>query len=264
MPKERLRTLLAGLAERCDLPSLPAVATRAMALARDPEASVEDMAKVVATDGPLAARVLRISGSVVYAQRQPPRSLLEAVRRLGFQTLRKILIAASCRQAYRVEDPVGEQLWVHALATALAADELAVLDGEPRGGLSFVAGLLHDMGRLVFHVADPSVYARIAQFDEAAERASFGLTHAEVGGALAFHWGLEDELAEAILQHHGNQPPPLAVRLMVADRIAHATGYPSGAGEAEPVATLSTESDDLLAVSEHLAGVFDRERALFD
>jgi HD-like signal output (HDOD) protein len=237
---------------------------RAMALVRDPEARVEDLSAVVSSDGALAVRVLRIAGSVAYAQRQPPRTLVEAIRRLGFQTLRKIIVAASCRQVFAASDPVAEALWAHALATGLAADELAVIDGEPRGGQSFLAGLLHDIGRQVLYLADSARYLQVAGAGVDAERGTFGMTHAEVGGGLALHWGLEEELADAILQHHDASGSPLALRIQRADQIAAATGYPSLVADTEPVEELPLENDDLLAVSEHVAGVFDRERALFD
>lgn len=252
------------VAERCDLPPLPAVAIRALAIVRDPEARVEDLAEVVSTDGALAARVLRIAGSVAYAQRQPPRTLTEAIRRLGFQTLRRLVVAASCRQVFARNDAVAEALWGHGLATALAADELAVIDGEARGGISFLAGLLHDIGRQVLYLAEPERYVAVATLGLDAERDAFGMTHAEAGGGLAAHWGLEDELADAVLQHHDPGASSLALRVQRADRIAAATGYPSTVSEAEAVEELSADSDDLLAVSEHVASVFDRERALFD
>ena len=70
-----MRTLFARVAEECDLPPLPAVASRAMALARDPEVKADELARVVQTDAAIAARVLRIAGSAIYARRTPPRSL---------------------------------------------------------------------------------------------------------------------------------------------------------------------------------------------
>jgi len=264
MASEQARTIMREVAQRCDLPPLPAVAMRAMALVRDPEVRVEDLSSVVSSDGALAARVLRIAGSIAYAQRQPPRTLNEAIRRLGFQALRKIIVAACCRQLFSKEDPIAEALWAHALATALAADELGVIDGEPRGGLSFLGGLLHDLGRQVLHLAEPERYIAVAPGGIDAERERFGMTHMEVGGGLAYHWDLEDELAEAILRHHDEAPSPLALRIRRADRIAAATGYPSIVSEGETVEELPVDNDDLLAVSEHVAGVFDRERSLFD
>jgi len=93
-------------------------------------------------------------------RRQPPRTLDEAITTVGFEALRNILVAASLR-ASRADDAASHRLWEHALATALAADELAHLDGLPRGGSVFIAGLLHDTGKLLFHLSDAKAFASL-------------------------------------------------------------------------------------------------------
>src|SRR5689334_10679098 len=105
--------LVEQIATTCDLPPLPAAAARALSLARDPDSSSEDLARVVATDPALAARVLAMSRSVTYLRRQPPRTLQEAIATVGLRALRRILIAASARAAYRADDTVAQSLWAH-------------------------------------------------------------------------------------------------------------------------------------------------------
>ena len=95
--RDNVRTLFARVAETCDLPPLPAVALRAMRLARDPDAKADDLARVVSTDTAIAARVLRIARSAIYVRRSAPRTLREAIMTVGFHALRKILVAASAR-----------------------------------------------------------------------------------------------------------------------------------------------------------------------
>jgi HD-like signal output (HDOD) protein len=264
--RENVRALFVRIAETCDLPPLPAVAARAMSLARDPDASANDLARVVATDGALAVRVLKISRSVTYLRREPPRTMQEAIVTVGFQALRKILIAASARATYRARDPVAETLWRHALATALAADELAVEARERRGGDAFIAGLLHDVGKLVFHLADPAAFARLGRADEAAERELYGATHAAVGGCLAEKWGLESDVVEAVMLHHATGMQGLAARVTTADLIAHQIGFGSvvqGAAAPEPDASADLRLD-LAAVGARVASSFESERTLFE
>ena len=73
--RDNVRTLFARVAATCDLPPLPAVAMRAMRLARDPDAKADDLARVVSTDAAIAARVLRIARSAIYVRRNAPRTL---------------------------------------------------------------------------------------------------------------------------------------------------------------------------------------------
>ena len=256
--RDRARTVYRQLAERCDLPPLPAVALQAMRLIREPDARAEDLARVVATDPAIAARVLRISRSAMYVRTRPPRTLGEAIVTVGFHALQKILVAASARAAYRVDDVVATRLWAHALATALAADELAATVREARGGPSFIAGLLHDVGRLVFHITDPTSYEALRECDDANETAVYGGPHAIVGACLAEHWGLEAEVGEAIMGHHSPAATGLAARIASADRIASQIGHGATGAAIEPPA------DEDAELVERVAGRFEAERSLFD
>jgi HD-like signal output (HDOD) protein len=260
--RRRAQALFERVAVRCDLPPLPAVAARAIALARDPDARTDDLARVVATDGTLAVQVLRIARSARYLRRQPPRTLPEAIATVGLDGLRRVLVAASVRQAYRVVDDVGRTLWTHALATALAADELGRLSGEPRGGDAFIAGLLHDVGRLIFHLADPGGYARLGHADPAAEEAHFGVTHAGVGGCLAERWGLDDAVVEAVLFHHEPIASRPASRIAEADRVAHELGFGSVGEELGAPEIVGT--CERAAVAAQVAQILPAERSLFD
>ena len=259
--RDNVRTLFSRVAETCDLPPLPAVAMRAMRLARDPDAKADDLARVVSTDAAIAARVLRIARSAIYVRRNAPRSLREAIMTVGFHALRKILVAASARSIYRADDAVAGALWEHALATALAADELSRAAGDAPGGEGFIAGLLHDVGRLVFHLADPAAYASLGHADEHHEVEVFGVTHAAVGGCLAEQWGLEDDVVEAILFHHTPGASRLGERVAAADRLAHDIGFGSVKGL---VGAEQTQGDDDQELSQRIAQIMAAERTLFD
>ena len=263
--RSALRELFSRVSESCDLPPLPAVAVRAIALARDPNVGSHELVRVVSRDAALAARVVSIARSVRYMRREPPRTLNSAIQTVGFQALRRILIAASARAAYRADDAVAQTLWEHALATALAADELARLAGESRGGSSFIAGLMHDIGKLVLHLSDSRSFAALDHDDEAREAEIFGVTHYQVGGCLAEHWGLEDEVVWSILAHHDPQPgaPALAMRIALADRIACQIGYGCTRDKetVEPIELASNVPLDEVASS--VLASFETERTLF-
>jgi putative nucleotidyltransferase with HDIG domain len=263
MSRSALRELFNRVSESCDLPPLPAVAVRAIALARDPNVAADQLVRVVSTDGALAARVVSIARSVRYMRREAPRSLKGAIQTVGFQALRRILIAASARAAYRADDAVAQALWEHALATALAADELSQLAGEPRGGSAFIAGLMHDIGKLVFHLSDVSFDALVHE-DEAREQETFGVTHEQVGACLAEHWGLEDDVVWAILSHHrAPVESKLAQRIVLADRLACQIGYGC---TRNPETSESIEIDQIVSlqeVAERVIQSFEAERTLF-
>ena len=250
--RSALRELFNRVSESCDLPPLPAVAVRAIALARDPNVGSDQLVRVVS-----------IARSVRYMRREPPRSLDSAIQTVGFQALRRILIAASARAAYRADDAVAQTLWEHALATALAADELARVAGEPRGGNSFIAGLMHDIGKLVLHLSDSRNFAALDHEDEEREAEIFGVTHDQVGACLAEHWGLEDDVVWAILSHHrAPAQAKLAQRIELADKIACRIGY----GCTRDAATVEAPVDPSIPLDEIASNVtssFETEKTLF-
>ncbi len=259
---QSVSALVEEIASTCDLPPLPAAAARALALARDAESSSEDLARVVATDPALAARVLAMSRSVTYLRRQPPRTLQEAIATVGMRALRRILIAASARAAYRADDAVAQALWAHSLATGLAAEELGKVKGGANNGDAFIAGLLHDIGKLILHLSNPTAFATLGVYDEEAERRLFGATHAEIGGSLAEKWGLEPEIVQAIQGHHAGDGSPLAACVATADRLAIEIGYgsvPSAAPE-----TPEAHDAEFEAAADRVKALFESERTLFD
>ena len=257
--RSALRELFGKVSESCDLPPLPAVAMRAIALARDPNVNADQLVRIVSTDAALAARVVSIARSVRYMRRDPPRTLQAAIQTVGFQALRRILIAASARATYRADDAVAQALWEHALATALAADELSQLSGGPRGGAAFIAGLMHDIGKLVLHLSDSARFDALDHDNESRELAIFGVTHEQVAACLAEHWGLEDDVVWAILCHHRDSTEPLAIQIVQADALACQIGY--GCGRHADVE--AADSQELADVAERVMQSFEVERTLF-
>jgi putative nucleotidyltransferase with HDIG domain len=257
--RSALRELFTKVSESCDLPPLPAVAMRAIALARDPNVSADQLVRVVSTDAALAARVVSIARSVRYMRREPPRTLSGAIQTVGFQALRRILIAASARAAYRADDAVAQALWEHGLATALAADEIAQVAGAQRGGSAFIAGLMHDIGKLVLHLSDGTNFDALDHDNESRELDVFGVTHEQVGACLAEHWGLEDDVVWAILTHHREPTESLAEQIARADRLACQIGYGCGRNRHAD----AVDGDELAAIADRVVKSFESERTLF-
>ena len=123
--RQLVRATLIQLSRTGSLPALPGVATAALAIARDPDSEVEDLAKVVQTDVGLTARLLRVANSAGYGRQRQAQSIQEAVLTVGLRQTCSILVAVCARQLYTAPGPYTEILWNHSLATAVAAEELA-------------------------------------------------------------------------------------------------------------------------------------------
>jgi HD-like signal output (HDOD) protein len=261
--RERIRAFCEDAAVRCDLPPLPKVAMQAMTLTADPAAKAADVAHIVASDQALAARVLSISRSAVYMRRQAPRTVQDAIVTVGFEVVRQMVVTAAARTIHGTDDPVAEALWAHALVTALAANELRP-HGEPRGGTSFIAGLLHDIGRLAFYISAPVAFARLGHHDEALEQELYGTTHAVVGGYLLEVWGVDGKISHAVADHHVHHAEGLPACVAEADWIAHHLGFGSTSGEIRLPDTSQQRRHDLASIAARVAKTFEMERRFFD
>jgi HD-like signal output (HDOD) protein len=236
--REHVRSTLTRLSRTGELPALPAAATAALAIARDPEAGVESLARVIRADVGLSARILRAANSAAYARRVPARTLGEAVLTLGLRRTCDLLVAAGARQLFRQVPRHAERLWNHALASALMAEELARETGAAEPHLTFLPGLFHDVGRIAFLLSDDDAFAIVHEHVEGrapsqseVERAWYGFDHAEAGAILAEDWGLVHDQVEGIRWHHqpaqAEEGRALAAILNVADAGAYAMGFGS-------------------------------------
>lgn len=237
--RQHVRTTLTNLCRTGELPALPHTATAALALARKPEATAEEVCELIALDVGLAARILRIANSAAYARRVPARTVRDAVVALGLRKTCDVLVAACFRQLCALPGSYAQSLWNHALAVAIATDELARMTRRLEPGAGFLPGLFHDVGRIAFLLADvPSVEVIQGLVDAGTgtraelEREWYGFDHAEAGATLVAEWGLDDEQADAIRWHHdpahASGGRTLALLLSAADAIAYSIGCGTG------------------------------------
>ena len=196
------------------LPVLPSIATMVMRELTRPETSAEQVADIIRQDAAIAAGVLKVANSIVYKRRVATSTLEAAIVRLGYQLVRDLVISLSTRSMFRTTDSADQQLWDHAIATALAAKVVAVETRRTNPDEAFVAGLLHDVGKIVLKNENRDRFLgaakRVAKENmpsSTAERYAFSFHHGTVGGILMMEWNLPQEMANAIYWHHDLENP---------------------------------------------------------
>lgn len=226
------------------------IALRILRLASDREVSMRHLSELISSDPAFASEVLTISNSLVYAPRFPVTSILQALAILGTHNLKGVCLTVGVR-AY-----LGRSLnflpmraiWRHNLAVALIAQQLAVAGSSQDA--AYTAGILHDVGRLVFAVLEPLEYSALlndhigsprSMLDR--ERDLFGLDHCSAGARLMQEWQLPVELGPPVLDHHAVNPRLDCLKLPdlinLSCRMADAVGFPAFHGcEAAPYAEL--------------------------
>jgi len=192
-----------------DLPTIPVVATKVMQLIECESATAEELAKVVASDPAVAARVLKISNSSFYGCQRQIQTLSHAIVVLGFGTLKSLVVAASVKQVYQPYGLTEKMLWEHSFGAGLAARIIAKETRLVSEEEAFLGGLFHDIGKIIMNTMNSKQFqdAMMRCYNDGisfaeAERQVYSYTHSEVGGLVIKKWNFPDMLMRAVLNHH--------------------------------------------------------------
>ncbi|MHC4713477.1 MAG: HDOD domain-containing protein [Planctomycetota bacterium] len=198
-----------------DLPTLPEVVIGITQLVDDPDATAEDIYRIVSTDPSLSATMLKLVNSAFYGMSRSVTSLEQAIRILGFVTVRNIALAAFVFDAFVVGKGQFDYkgFWMHSIGSAAAAKILAQRMRIKESGECFVYGLLHDLGIVVMMQYLSDQMTRIVGLvDEGksldrAEKKVMGCTHRDIGAALAGMWDFPPALVST-MRYHGLEEIP--------------------------------------------------------
>ncbi len=196
------------------LPTLPTVAAKLMELVDDPRTSSRSLARLIEGDQVLTARILKLANSPYYGFPRQIHAVPLAVIVTGFDAVKDMGLSVSALDAfgdgYDTPHFSLAKFWEHAFGVGVGARMLAKRFDPAHTGDAFAAGLMHDLGKVVFFKSDSAHYARMFAEKKSEngpdisslERESFDTDHAGVGALLAKKWGLPLDLAVVIGEHH--------------------------------------------------------------
>ncbi|MFG5410108.1 HDOD domain-containing protein [Piscinibacter sakaiensis] len=193
------------------MPALPEILLNLLELYRRDDAQLSEFAELISRDAAMATKLMAVANSAAYRHRGPVGSVERALAVLGTETVKTLVISQSVFQAFyglpALRDTDLRPFWQHALLAASAARQLARLWDYPREDEAYLAGLLHDIGRLGLLAAAPQDYATaFATEDDAGlcqlEQRLWRVSHAEAGAWLVERWRLDGSLADSVRYHH--------------------------------------------------------------
>lgn len=214
------------------LPMLPAAALKIIELASQDDVTILGLVEAVSRDPVLATRVLGAANSGVFSAYTSASTLTEAAMRLGSKGIRSVVITVSF--ASRMHDPKvygtqGARLHEHAVGVAALALMLAG-KSDADAEACFIAGLLHDIGKLVILKRAHDARRKSGRpIPEAEIAAAIDEHHTSVGVATLERWRLPAELIETVGCHHDYLPaeaqPMEAAVVYAANQLAHRYGF---------------------------------------
>jgi len=226
-----------------NLPTPPIVFHQIQKVINDPDCSAAKIAAILAEDPAMSVKVLKLTNSAFYGLSREVNSVKQAVVIVGIEAIKNLVLSASVLDMFKgkdIDQEAQEKFWRHSLATGYCCRILSrklqsrgINDQET----AFSAGLLHDLGKIVFScflkdefklLNEARDLDRTSQ-DFELENKTLGFNHSQIGGFLAVLWKLPQILGEAITYHHNPQElideNPLVYLVHISNYIAKKTFY---------------------------------------
>jgi HD-like signal output (HDOD) protein/signal transduction histidine kinase len=224
------------------LPAMPQILVQLMERCQADEIGMAELAELMAKDAAMTTKILRVANGSAYHRRTRSASLEQSLVMLGIDMVKTLVISESVFQIFgdlsQANAPDLRAFWKHSLLAAITARLIAQKIDYPHVEEAYLAGLLHDIGRLALLSLAPREYTvNFSAPDDdnlcAVEQRTLELTHAEAGAWLIGHWNLDSFLADSVLYHHEpmarlEKSHPLIRIVALADFLArHAQDDPS-------------------------------------
>ena len=258
--------VLSNLKLTGNLPSMPQVLVQLIDRSHETEINLQSIARIVDKDAAISAKLLQLVNSAFIGARRSFTNLEQAVVYLGGDTIRNLAISLSVQQVFRRVESNGllsmDRFWYHSFLNGLLARNLATATGYPDPSEAYLAGLLHDIGKLLLWMAFPGKYAplllkgvrchngRLAFLEEE----KLHVNHCSAGAWLCEQWRLPTLLADAVRYHHHpleqvEQALPLTRIICLCDLLSHS----------------STEGQDCLEAADRFFGLSAQQvQALYE
>ena len=253
------------------LPPFPRIVLQLLDLLREEDASFEVLARLVRNDAVLSGNVLRIANHIRRMHAQSDLTdPFAAASLIGMNRVRKIVVDIGMNRF--IGGGAGSDFFFsHSFAVAVTTQELSVMCDVSQDE-AYIAGILHDVGQLCFHVLDErgflQAYERSTVDGRLLEREAelFGVDHSEIGAQLAQYWNLPEEIVSAIRNHHDGATATshLQAAVCLGATLARALDIPASAKNR--VLQINTPAMELLGIrwdSAEMIDCFGRSRARF-
>ncbi len=189
-----------------DIQAMPSVIVKVLNVMKKPTVSMKELGDLVMYDQSLTIKILALVNSAYYGFSQQISSISIALSLLGMVKVKNIIVAVAMKPM--MTNSGDKELWKHSIRVAAGCEYIAKLTKIMDPDEAFIAGFVHDIGKIVLHMSNPKIYTRINQlvYEGAdileTERKFFDSDHVKTGSLLAKRWQLPILLANIVSYHH--------------------------------------------------------------
>lgn len=236
------------------LPPFPRVTAKLLAMLQDESTSIDELAAVISMDPSLAAKVIHLSNSPFYMVSRQVETVKDSLFVLGINSIKNITTGLSIQKGLNKLQPRAgtfdmTDFWKHSYATAIVATKLGARTDLRLGDMLYLAGLVHDVGKLILACYWPDVWKAVistyAQSDEPyceIEARLCPQAHATIAAELLHNWNFPQRIVQMVEHHHSPEESDHATEagcsyLRIANSLVNSSGYSFPAnGRQSPIA----------------------------
>ncbi len=196
-----------------EFPTLPTIYTKLTNVMSNPRATASDVAEIISKDQSAASKVLKVANSSFYGFRGKINNITQSIIYLGFEEIKNLVVALSIIDIFDENDEdeilTPMNLWKHSIAVGVLSRIIGKQIKSPDLENYFLAGVLHDIGKLFLFKYFKKEYVEVAKHSLdnkttlwASEKKLLGITHTVLGELIAERWKLPLNIRQAISGHH--------------------------------------------------------------
>ena len=219
-----------------DLPQFPQNIEKLNKLLDSDDSKISDIANQISNDVALTGELLKTVNSAAFALQTPCSSISDAVKMIGTRGIKNMLYSIGSLNIFAAQTKKNEDLWKHSYQVAFYSYNLAKNFCKSDNSVvedSFVCGLLHDMGKVIFETNCPEYLENVKKICkdkitslDLFEKIISGVNHGEIGAKIAEKWNFPESIINVIRFHHslGNAPEAtktLTTIIYIADLMVH-------------------------------------------
>lgn len=210
---DRLQHYISRIETSKNLPTLPHILVKLITTCQDENGSIQDIAKIIRSDASMSAKILKLANSSYFRSAEKIGQIDHALIRMGREAIKNLAISSAVHQVFSKSGIVSQafnlkRFWRHSLTSAVLARMIAEKTTYNLPEQAFLAGMIHDIGRLILVTNFPDEYNAVLDGSENSaesilERENrMGAPHTEIGAWLLGRWNFDSMAVDAVRYHH--------------------------------------------------------------
>lgn len=209
-----------------DLPQFPQNIEKLNKLLDSDDSKISDIANQISNDVALTGELLKTVNSAAFSLQTPCSSISDAVKMIGTRGIKNMLYSIGSLNIFAAQTKKNEDLWKHSYQVAFYSYNLAKNFCKSDNSVvedSFVCGLLHDMGKVIFETNCPEYIENVKKICkdkitslDLFEKIISGVNHGEIGAKIAEKWNFPESIINVIRFHHSPENAPEATKILAA------------------------------------------------